>query len=248
MSGLHLLRLRPDPRRLAMAAARRRFLPPGGDLGYALHAALAALFGAEAPRPFAWREEGPRAELLAYTGLPERLAALAALPHSDEGADLATALRPDTLELRPLPERWPQGLRLGFTVRIRPVVRARPQGRKGGHDEHDVYAHAKVNGALADGETREDVYRRWLSRELARGCAAELDAATLIARRSSRVLRRPEREGARRPILIEGPDVTFRGILRVTDGAAFSALLARGLGRHRAFGFGMLLLAPPGRC
>jgi CRISPR system Cascade subunit CasE len=32
------------------------------------------------------------------------------------------------------------------------------------------------------------------------------------------------------------------GTLRVGDAEAFRALLARGLGRHRAFGFGMLLL------
>jgi CRISPR system Cascade subunit CasE len=39
-------------------------------------------------------------------------------------------------------------------------------------------------------------------------------------------------------------DVTFEGELQVADAAAFAALLARGVGRHRAFGFGMLLLRP----
>jgi CRISPR system Cascade subunit CasE len=34
------------------------------------------------------------------------------------------------------------------------------------------------------------------------------------------------------------------GILEVTGGEAFARLLARGVGRHRAFGFGMLLLKP----
>jgi len=34
------------------------------------------------------------------------------------------------------------------------------------------------------------------------------------------------------------------GVLQVRDSAAFAALLARGIGRHRAFGFGMLLLKP----
>ncbi|MEQ8964701.1 MAG: type I-E CRISPR-associated protein Cas6/Cse3/CasE [Azospirillaceae bacterium] len=42
------------------------------------------------------------------------------------------------------------------------------------------------------------------------------------------------------------PDAVFEGVLRVDDPAAFAALLARGVGRHRAFGFGMLLLAPAG--
>jgi CRISPR system Cascade subunit CasE len=36
----------------------------------------------------------------------------------------------------------------------------------------------------------------------------------------------------------------FSGLLQVEDAAAFTALLARGIGRHRAFGFGMLLLKP----
>jgi len=34
----------------------------------------------------------------------------------------------------------------------------------------------------------------------------------------------------------------------VRDPTGFAALLARGVGRHRAFGFGMLLLRPPAAC
>ena len=41
-----------------------------------------------------------------------------------------------------------------------------------------------------------------------------------------------------------GPDVVMQGRLRVSDPQAFAQLLARGVGRHRAFGFGMLLLRP----
>ena len=37
---------------------------------------------------------------------------------------------------------------------------------------------------------------------------------------------------------------TVEGTLTVGDPDAFSRLLARGIGRHRAFGFGMLLLRP----
>jgi CRISPR system Cascade subunit CasE len=44
----------------------------------------------------------------------------------------------------------------------------------------------------------------------------------------------------------EGPDAVMRGNLIVSDPAAFAQLLARGIGRHRAYGFGMLLLRPPG--
>ena len=44
---------------------------------------------------------------------------------------------------------------------------------------------------------------------------------------------------------MERPEVYLDGTLEITDSEAFNAMIARGLGRHRAFGFGMLLLRPP---
>jgi CRISPR system Cascade subunit CasE len=46
---------------------------------------------------------------------------------------------------------------------------------------------------------------------------------------------------------IEGPDAVVHGTLTITDPTAFAALLARGVGRHRSYGYGMLLLRPPQR-
>jgi len=64
-----------------------------------------------------------------------------------------------------------------------------------------------------------------------------------VARRSTELTK--ERSGRRtRTGLL--PDLTMRGQLRVEVPVAFDTLLARGLGRHRSFGFGCLLLAPPG--
>jgi CRISPR system Cascade subunit CasE len=63
------------------------------------------------------------------------------------------------------------------------------------------------------------------------------------------VLRRTQRvepDGARRGHVVAGPDVVLSGQLRVVDQQAFAHLVARGVGRHRAFGFGMLLLRPAG--
>ena len=45
---------------------------------------------------------------------------------------------------------------------------------------------------------------------------------------------------------LEGPDATVHGTMTVTDPTAFARLLAHGVGRHRAYGYGMLLLRPPG--
>lgn len=246
---LTLVRLRPDLPALAAAAARHRLLPPrGDDLGYALHAALAALFGAKAPRPFALRQrERGGAELLGYTiASVGELRTLAALPGADGPEELRAALCPATLEPKPMPSAWPAALRLRFEVRLRPVLRTR-QGRDGPVREHDAFLHARDAARAADTvppEDREAVYRALLARELAREGAAELLGAELVAVRRLRVLRRPATpEGGRRPAAIEGPEARFAGTLRIADGDAFGRLVARGLGRHRAFGFGMLLLS-----
>ncbi|MFG1332515.1 type I-E CRISPR-associated protein Cas6/Cse3/CasE [Xanthobacter autotrophicus] len=44
---------------------------------------------------------------------------------------------------------------------------------------------------------------------------------------------------------VSGHSAVLVGTLTVRDAQAFAALLARGVGRHRAFGYGMLLLSPP---
>ena len=100
--------------------------------------------------------------------------------------------------------------------------------------------------------SRGEVYLKWLGQRLAPG--AELERATLEAFRLTRVLRR---DGNRALVQIPSPsetmkgaaghpDATVAGTLIVRDTEAFAALLARGVGRHRAFGFGMLLLRPAG--
>ena len=43
---------------------------------------------------------------------------------------------------------------------------------------------------------------------------------------------------------IEGPDAVMRGIFTITDPAKFAAMLKEGIGRHRSYGYGMLLLRP----
>ncbi|HEY0276048.1 MAG TPA: type I-E CRISPR-associated protein Cas6/Cse3/CasE, partial [Paenirhodobacter sp.] len=47
-----------------------------------------------------------------------------------------------------------------------------------------------------------------------------------------------------RNVLRQHPDIDVTGTLIVRDPALFRASVARGIGRHRAFGFGMLLLKP----
>jgi len=43
---------------------------------------------------------------------------------------------------------------------------------------------------------------------------------------------------------LERPQALLKGVLTVKESNTFNRLLARGIGRHRAFGYGMLLLKP----
>ena len=62
-----------------------------------------------------------------------------------------------------------------------------------------------------------------------------------------KVLRRgaPKTDGVRPLLPVSGHSAVLAGTLTVRDPQAFATLLARGVGRHRAFGYGMLLLSPP---
>jgi CRISPR system Cascade subunit CasE len=247
---LHLLRLLPDMAALArwVAATGQRALQE--DKGYALHAALRAALGELAPKPFALLERPGSLQLIGYTrrSVEELQRALAQAEISDPGA--ATALGLDQAAstlIKPLPASWRSGDHMSFEVRVAPVVRSRQQPG-GGYPEIDAAFHPDF--AAAAGGDREAAHRAWLARELARGGAATLLASRALSFRLAPIARRHAQAGGRRTgrSTQQGllPDLCMRGQLRLDNPLAFDALLARGLGRHRSFGYGCLLLAPPG--
>ncbi|MCB1939534.1 MAG: type I-E CRISPR-associated protein Cas6/Cse3/CasE [Rhodocyclaceae bacterium] len=237
--NLTLLQCHPDPRRLATWATRFGLTAGGDDLGYALHTLLAAAFGEAAPKPF--RHFGDVRGLLAYSAHdPDalQLAAQTAAP------DVYATLGLERFATRSFPTEWASDRRVGFEVRVRPVLRTR-EGR-----ERDIFQiAAEKSGADEFDQTREAVYGEWLTHELARGDAAHIERVQLDGFRLTASLRKGNAAGGKRPAQrVAGPDAVFSGELSVRDPAGFAALLARGLGRHRAFGFGMLLLRPPATC
>ncbi|MCK0509951.1 type I-E CRISPR-associated protein Cas6/Cse3/CasE [Aromatoleum buckelii] len=242
MTALHLMRLYPDPHALATWATRYELLSADGDYGYALHALLSAAFGDLAPKPL--RYLGGRQGLLAYTtaGLETlKLNAGLAAP------DVARALGLDDIDARPFPNVWKTGQRLGFDLRVRPVVRAK-DGR-----ERDMFLHTlgaspeavAEHGGLGE---RATVYTDWLAKQF--DDAAHIVEAHMDSFRLTRVIRKAGSidAGKRSARSVNGPDVVFHGHLHVGNSEAFARLLARGVGRHRAFGFGMLLLRPASTC
>lgn len=236
--SLHLVHMRPKLNRLLPWAQHQGLVPDKGqgDLGYAFHAALRAALGDLAPQPFSYREgQG----LLAYSTQGGALKAAAALAPPEVADMLGLDESPQSpgLLVRPFPVSWKQGQLLAFEVRVRPIVRAK-DGR-----ERDAFLSAIER--IPDGQfTREAVYVDWLKRQFVE--AAQLQEVGMTAFQLSTVVRRGavQAEGGRPKRSVLGPDALFAGVLQIQDAQAFADLLTRGIGRHRAFGFGMLLLKP----
>lgn len=247
---LHLIHLPLDLDELHHQAARRGWMTDRGlDEGHALHHFLTECFGQRAVQPFRLMVAPGRrtAALYAYAlGAPETLmdTAAAAAPPELGGVFDLPGLR---AKLMPA---FRSGQKLGFDLLVRPVVRlasdlpmppsaGQPRHRKG--DETDAFlAHviraAPEGGAESQPARREAIYLEWLARRL-RG--SELDPGVSHL---ARFARRAARRGGR---TVEGPDAVIHGTLSVADPDAFAAMLARGIGRHCAYGYGMMLLRPP---
>lgn len=211
----------------------------GEDFGYAAHAWLAATLGDQAPKPFRLLENRQGLRMLGYAGQPIE----ALTEHARIFAE------PDALSVcawadaagKAMPDRWQPGRRLGFELRACPVSRA--------ERERDVYlvAVSRADAAGTQPPSRPQVYAEWLGRQLTREGAARVapNGIDLIGFQRVRSQRLDHGSGGSRHRSIERPDALFAGELTIDDPDVFGRLLTRGIGRHRAFGFGMLLLRPP---
>ena len=238
----HLLRFDPDIQRASQwMAAEGLIANSEADDGYGWHALLCAAFGkADAPKPFRiLARRGRSAQLLAYSPL----AGAELIAHAADFADpkAFAALGVDELASKPMPP-FSQGRRLGFSLRARPVVRADRDGDRAKTREIDAYVHARAKGDMRD---KVAIYLDWVRERLAAG-GAEVEALRVDGLESVKVMRRGVAADGGRPLrLIAGHAVAIVGSLRVANETRFAETIARGVGRHRAFGFGMLLLAPP---
>jgi CRISPR system Cascade subunit CasE len=250
---LRLLRLELDAARLAREGLAAGLPPTQEDLGFLVHAALAGLFGEGAVQPFRVLDATARqVPVLGYTRHGEDELREHAAAFADPARYAACAW--DCLASKPMPE-LAAGRRLGFELRACPVVRLAGelevagkdgvQKRYGAGQEIDSWVHRRFMARESEEVSREAAYAEWLRERM--GAAAEVTAVRLDGFRRLRLVRR-DHSSPRKSRVLERPDVLLRGDLELRDGEAFGRLLARGVGRHRAYGFGMLLLRPPVPC
>lgn len=242
---LHLIRLDPD----AECAAhwwRNEGLMSGEavDEGYCWHALLAAVFGTDlAPKPFrVMARRGRPPQVLAYTPADPAEIEDRARSFADPLALAAIGLGAGgMLAARPMP-RFSAGRRLGFSVRVRPSLRTDRDGDRTRSVEIDAYV-AALRRAESEGRERPErkaVYSAWCRDRLEAGGVGVV-ALGFDGLEQAAVSRR---DASRRLRATNGHTATLSGVLTVAEPDVFAALLARGIGRHRAFGFGMLLLSP----
>lgn len=132
------------------------------------------------------------------------------------------------------PIRTGEGYR--FAVRMVPTVRVTPNGERR-HGERDAFL-VEADRAGADaGLSRDAVYARYLEDRLQGAAIAScrLDGFRLVR------LARPAKHGQAQKTM---PEAILSSALEVTDPAAFSECLTTGIGRQRAYGYGMLRLQP----
>jgi CRISPR system Cascade subunit CasE len=216
------------------------------DEGYVAHIVMRELWKQGAPAPFAVHGRGRALEVWGYS----RIDAAALVDHAAAFRDPSLVGVLGDLQAivsKPMPS-FERGRRVGFVVRACPVVRL--AGPKSGHR-----AGAEVDAFLAQCfaagpqalVSREDVYRNWLEKTLSRPqvTGVRVLRANVAAMSRGRFVRRTHQQ-LREVRRLERPDVRFEGEMVVEDGDRLLGYLGHGVGRHRSFGFGALMLTPAG--
>ena len=256
---LHMIRADIDALQFRRWMGSRRLV----DDDHAMHCLLKESFGdfhtqetpdGIAPQPFRLMlpRDNRRGALYGYSPAhADRLreaASILACPLQERAMPLSG------IDSKPMPSEWQPGKRLGFEIRIRPIVRpTRNAGQRAcdgsgqtlphhrPRKECDAFQYEAVKHPKGKMKrSREAVYRDWLQARFEHKGGAILDVSStkLVSFRRTRAFRKQHSRHS------EGPDALMRGELEITDSDKFANLLTGGIGRHKAYGYGMLLLRP----
>jgi CRISPR system Cascade subunit CasE len=244
---MHLSKLAIPKPDLAQFASARNFSQQL-TTRYVVHSVLAEAFS-ECPTPFEVQDKGRLLRVLFYSekdadGLASH-AKFAASPEAYEAVNWTEAAS------KPMPESFPAGMELRFSLRACPVVRKASAGKGRNKDgeirkwdegtELDAFLSRQWT---SDTElSRKEVYCDWLEHQFdARGGAVPKDVT--MERFTIAEMTRRTGGNNRSVKSMKRPDVTLQGTLKVEDSAPFARLLRSGLGRHKSFGYGMLKIRP----
>nr|WP_123589572.1 type I-E CRISPR-associated protein Cas6/Cse3/CasE [Salinisphaera halophila] len=206
-----------------------------GD-AYAAHQLLWKLFSDDDQRRFLFRQEIESEQ--SPSAVPKGLPLFYVL------SDREPAQSFDWLEVesKRFDPQLRSGDRLGFKLRANPTV-ARPAGAGKRSQRSDVMMHAKFGFPQADRNSpecqaaMEAAAIRWLARQ---GDKAGFALRAETAVETYRQHELSKRNGGNRTVQFSSVD--YSGLLEVTDADRFIEAMARGFGRAKAFGCGLMLI------
>ncbi len=247
---LYMIQMWLDTRKLSQLGRMLRLPLRKVGNNYLVHSALAELFQDQAPKPFCVEDKhrqineyddqnGRQIRTLCYSDLDseslQKLAQGFASPTVYEIVDW------DRIASKPMPDEYPDGMKLGFELRACPVIRKASDGPKW-KEGQEVDAFLSRVWEVDDPDIdvdREETYVKWLKRQFENRGGAKLIEANMKRFSLERMSRR-NHSPDRKVKMIKRPDVTLTGKLEVIDNDAFKQLLNKGIGRHKSFGYGML--------
>ncbi|QDH13389.1 type I-E CRISPR-associated protein Cas6/Cse3/CasE [Formicincola oecophyllae] len=240
-SPLHLIHIPINAQDLIMWGLRQTARGESSDLDYGmmLHKLLSASFGKGAIQPF--RLFTPKVGQWGLYGYSaENADALRASAALHMTPDMDHALPLNKMRSKTMPA-IKAGTRLGYDILTRPTRRLTSDGKTKEQDAFVMACHTAAAQPEASPPERAQIYEDWLRERLSSSGKpiATLDSFRLAHFATSRANRNHK--------TITGPEATFQGTLTVQDADAFANLLRHGLGRHKAYGYGMVLLRPADR-
>jgi CRISPR system Cascade subunit CasE len=213
------------------------------DLGYVSHALLESFYGGAAPRVFSYEVNESQIRIIGYS--PYDLSRFDLVNHR-----LVKSLEnPNIVKSTSLPSQWHCNQRVGFEIRVCPTIRQDRDGDRATSRERDAYLVAIEKKSSEDHLSREKVYLDWLNKRLFPSARISEENIRAVMRqfRILSLQRRghPGNETSKRPLVsMKFPEAVLTGELVIDDPVGFNVLLSKGIGRHKAFGFGMLKLSP----
>lgn len=202
------------------------------NLGYGVHAWLSAAFGPLRPKPFRLFMDKERpARILAYS----QYTSSDLKNHLKEFGtpSVLNVCEPESIASKTMPKSlWRKNRQFSFEVLICPISRNE-------NVEKDVYLRYIENEGEDTKLDRGAVYANWLGRQLNGGATINT-----ISLESFRLVNYYRGKSTLKKAKFIKPEALMRGTMRITDEKVIQQKITRGIGRHRAFGYGMLLLGP----
>ena len=226
------------------------------DKGYAFHIFLCSTFGKSTLQPFRLfaSDRSRNASIYAYSDCESE--SLREMARTVGTPDCLAVVDLESILSKPMRFEFPSGQLLGFDVQIRPVRRllrdlydSKSQTTFSKGSEIDAFRVKLIREyprgwsekeyiSKNRGESRPKIYIEWLIERL--GDSVEIDPNDCHLKSYQRTrLWRGDRVGS------EGPEAVIHGCLTVAKADKFAAIVRKGVGRHKAYGYGMLMLRPP---